>query len=214
MRLVIISDTHGRHSELGRLSGDILIHCGDFEDMFQRNGDVLGNVDRWFAKQHFEHIICIGGNHDRTLEYCGAKRAQPFRNATYLQDEEFSFRGRRFYGAPWVPDLPNHAFYAGDAALRAAWAAIPPDVDVLVSHTPPAGILDVSSRGRALGCRHLTDRLAQVRPALHCFGHVHASAGQRVIGETTYVNASSVDSSMTIAHAPVVIDLPEKGACA
>jgi len=29
MKIVVVSDTHGRHDELGLLSGDVLIHCGD-----------------------------------------------------------------------------------------------------------------------------------------------------------------------------------------
>ena len=31
MRLVVISDTHGDHEQLGVLDGDVLVHCGDAE---------------------------------------------------------------------------------------------------------------------------------------------------------------------------------------
>ena len=41
MRLVIISDTHTMHEELGSLSGDVLIHCGDFCDGFHVHEDDL-----------------------------------------------------------------------------------------------------------------------------------------------------------------------------
>lgn len=30
LRVVIVSDTHGKHEELNLPKGDILIHCGDF----------------------------------------------------------------------------------------------------------------------------------------------------------------------------------------
>jgi hypothetical protein len=43
MKLVIISDSHGRHEDLGTLHGDLLIHCGDSGNGFIRRGD---DVDR------------------------------------------------------------------------------------------------------------------------------------------------------------------------
>lgn len=91
------------------------------------------------------------------------------------------------------------------------WPRIPDDVDVLITHAPPAGLLDVSSTGLKLGCEHLAKRLAGLAPRLHCFGHahVHASAGNRSSGGTTYVNASSVDSTFQIAHPPFVFELPD-----
>jgi len=95
-------------------------------------------------------------------------------------------------------------------ALGEAWLRIPDDVDVLITHTPPAGVLDVSSRGAALGCKHLAKRLKKLKPTLHCFGHVHASAGSRVHGGITYVNATSVNSSFEIAVPPFEFDLLDK----
>ncbi|WP_415921681.1 metallophosphatase domain-containing protein [Tateyamaria sp. SN6-1] len=208
MKIVVISDTHGDHAALGPLSGDVLIHCGDVEHLFRRDPQALSRMDAWFGQQDFAHILCIGGNHDLTLEAHVGAGTDPFRNATFLHDSAAVIDGVTFHGAPWVPQLRDHAFFADDDALRAAWAAIPAQVDVLITHTPPAGILDVSSRGLALGCPHLARRVMAVRPALHCFGHVHAGAGRRDVRGTTYVNASSVDSGFRIARPPVVIDFP------
>lgn len=216
MKIVVISDTHGGHEALGVLSGDVLIHCGDFEHLFALDARALAAVDAWFGKQRFEHILCIGGNHDLDLERRvggGSEPSErPFRNAQYLQDSGFVYRGVRFHGAPWVPMLDGHAFFADDRALAAAWSRIPNDVDVLITHTPPAGILDESSTGLKLGCRHLSERLAALSPRLHCFGHVHASAGHRTIGGTTYVNASSVNSAFKVVHPPFTIELPDGNA--
>lgn len=213
MKIVIVSDTHGGHEALDVMSGDILIHCGDFEDLFTGDEQALASVDAWFGQQQFEHILCIGGNHDLDLERRvgdSGSAASPFQNAQYLHDSGFVYRGVRFHGAPWVPMLDGHAFFADDRALAAAWARIPDDVDVLITHTPPAGILDVSSTGLKLGCRHLADRLAALSPRLHCFGHVHASAGHRTIGGTTYVNAASVNSAFEVVHPPFTIELPDR----
>lgn len=200
MKLVIISDTHGRHENLGILRGDILIHCGDFEQLFEQDNQAIRKIDAWFGRQEFKHILCIGGNHDLTLEKLVQTKKQPFENAIYLQDTEFVYEGVKFYGAPWVPDLSNHAFYANDLALDQAWAKVPRDVDVLVTHTPPANILDVSSKGQRLGCASLSRRLQALNPGVHCFGHVHASAGTCVKRGTRYVNASYQPSTSAFEY--------------
>jgi len=211
MKIVIISDTHGGHEELGPLCGDVLIHCGDVENLFKSDDRAIEKIDDWFGRQQFDHILCIGGNHDLALENRVDEGAQPFQNAVFLHETELVINGVKFYGSSWVPDLRNHAFYADELALEEAWSNIPDDVDVLITHTPPAGVLDVSSRGDALGCRRLSRRLKKLKPVLHCFGHVHASAGSRVSGTTTYVNASSVNSSFEIAVAPYEFAFPSKG---
>ena len=177
MKIVVISDTHGEHEKLGRLAGDVLIHCGDFESIFSRNSVSVYQIDEWFGRQQFERIYCIGGNHDFRLVQEVAEGRVPFRNAIWLHERSDVFRGVTFYGASWVPMLHGFAFFADDEFLERAWSRIPEDVDVLITHTPPLGILDVSSRGKSLGCRYLADRLKDLSPTLHCFGHVHRSRG-------------------------------------
>ncbi len=210
MNIVVISDTHGRHEELGRLAGDVLIHCGDFESIFSRNSVSVYQIDDWFGRQSFERIYCIGGNHDFRLVQEVAEGRAPFRNAIWLHERSDVFRGVTFYGASWVPMLHGFAFFADDEFLERAWSRIPEDVDVLITHTPPLGVLDVSSRGKSLGCRFLAERLKDLSPALHCFGHVHNSRGATTIGATTFMNATSVASNFQIAHAPFVFELPDR----
>ncbi|MEM0923379.1 MAG: metallophosphoesterase [Pseudomonadota bacterium] len=203
----MISDTHGGHEDLGILEGDVLIHCGDLEGPRSSGGEAFRDIDNWFGRQRFEVILCIGGNHDFDLEWHFKFDDQPFENAIWLHERSVTLKGLTFYGASWVPDLSRWAFFADDPALRAAWARIPSDVDVLVTHTPPAGVLDVSSAGRVLGCAQLARRLDHLSPQLHCFGHVHASSGSLTRAATTFANASSVNSQLEIARKPVVIDL-------
>jgi hypothetical protein len=88
------------------------------------------------------------------------------------------YLGVKFYGAPWVPELRGQAFYKDDVDLGLAWAQIPTDLDVLNTHTPPSGVLDVSSRGLKLGCEHLSAELKkglQYSTALAMFMQVLAS---------------------------------------
>jgi Icc-related predicted phosphoesterase len=207
MRIVIISDTHTQHEKLGRLSGDVLIHCGDSANGFKRSPDAVRKLDDWFGQQDFDRILCTGGNHDVEMEDLSGAGTPVLRNAEFLQDRSLHHRGVHFYGAPWTPELAGWAFYLPACEMRDKWALIPTQVDVLITHTPPAGILDRNRSGRSCGCPDLAERLLDLRPQLHCFGHVHASAGTVEINATTYVNASMVNSQYQIAHRPYEFDL-------
>ena len=207
MKIVVVSDTHDQHEALGVLQGDLLIHCGDVGMGDGPSGREIERLDAWFARQRFGAIVCIGGNHDFELQEQVAQGRTVFRHAHYLQDQTHVFQGLKLYGSPWVPELADWAFHAGPAVLRRRWNAIPDDTDILVTHTPPRGLLDRNSSGRACGCPLLRQRLRSLRLRLHCFGHIHASTGMKLHEGTWYVNAAVVDRSYRVARAPCEIDL-------
>jgi Icc-related predicted phosphoesterase len=62
------------------------------------------------------------------------------------------------------------------AEIAEKWALIPADVQVLITHGPPHGILDVVARPRRkhAGCEAMRDRIAELPDLrLHAFGHIH-----------------------------------------
>jgi Icc-related predicted phosphoesterase len=207
LRIVLISDTHGKHEELGTLSGDVLIHCGDFCDGFNNDGAHLASIDDWFLRQEFDQIYCVGGNHDFAAQERHANGIPVFENAIFLQDQKHVFGGITFYGTPWLPDLSGWAYYLPENKRRGKWSLIPNDVNILITHTPPFGILDSPRAGGNVGCSYLRSRVREIAPKLHCFGHVHASAGRLVEEKTTFVNASVIDSNYVVRHKPKVIDV-------
>ena len=91
-----------------------------------------------------------------------------------------------------------------------------PDVDVLLTHTPPAGHLDRAWRAGSVGCADLEACIERVRPQLCVFGHIHEChgleerewGGQGARDTTLFVNAASVDVSCSPVHTPIVVDLP------
>jgi len=207
MRLTIISDTHGEQDKLGRLSGDVLIHCGDMFNMFNQSDDDFDRMDAWFGEHDFDLILCTGGNHDFELQKRSSYVDSPFKNAVYLEGSSHVHKGITFFGAPWMPDLFGQAFFTKGQELSKKWSDIPDNVDVLITHTPPAGILDVSSRGRTLGCQHLLAAVERTQPTIHCFGHVHASSGVHKNHKTTFVNAALVDSQYKLSRQAYEIEL-------
>lgn len=224
MRLVLISDTHGRHASLTLPAGDVLIHAGDFS----RDGglaDVRGFFT-WMEAQPFAHKILVAGNHDAVFDkwHDGAvmllKEIAP--SVTYLQDSGVTIDGVRFWGSPVQPEFFNWFFNRKRGAeIKRHWDLIPDNTDVMISHGPLFGYLDKSNNwdhatGKKfddhLGCEDLRDAILRVRPKLHCFGHIHGGYGKSSIihddgDKTQLVNASIMDETYNPVNSPVEICL-------
>ena len=57
-------------------------------------------------------------------------------------------------------------------------SSIPDGVDIVMTHGPPRGILDlIPSKGEHAGCEALLRAMQRVRPLMHCFGHIHEGYG-------------------------------------
>lgn len=65
--------------------------------------------------------------------------------------------------------------------------------DVLVTHEPPAGTLDVAYSGQHIGTRAVLDLVMQLRPRVLTCGHVHEAAGIERLGETLVINCTMGD---------------------
>lgn len=208
MKLVVISDTHGYHDHLtGKLpAGDVLIHCGDVSHRSDEQSVV--NFAGWFDQQPFDHKICIAGNHDKFMS------SKWFSNSIYLQDSECEIDGVRFWGSPWTPTFFDW-YWMKDRGEEIAkvWHKIPDDVDVLITHGPPAGLGMLGAAGRHdsgpvdVGCENLRWKVDQVKPKVHCFGHIHEGYGITQIDETVFVNASYQHSKFR----PVELTLGPQG---
>ncbi len=207
MTIVFISDTHGQHRALDIPEGDIIIHCGDFCHYGSVN-DFL-DFNEWYSLLPFKHKILIAGNHDFICQ----EQPEDFKrilkeNITYLNDSGIEIEGVKFWGSPVQPDLVGWAFgKPRGKEMQEHWDLIPSDTDVLITHTPPKGILDRSGSGRVLGCGNLFDSVKKIEPRINAFGHVHASYGKFKTGNTLFINASNMRSGAGLVNSPVTIDL-------
>lgn len=122
---------------------------------------------------------------------------------TYLTEGMYTFslsNGATFtvYASPWQPVFYDWAFnypltedrwnpphlVRGAGVVPAKDARPIPagaEVDVVITHGPPRGHLDMTVSGIEAGCPHLLRMLERVRPRLHCFGHIHEAWGAEVI---------------------------------
>lgn len=51
------------------------------------------------------------------------------------------------------------------------------EVDIIVTHGPPMGILDKTNHDMVVGCENLFNAVSRCRPRLHAFGHIHEAWG-------------------------------------
>ena len=192
MRFVAISDTHGYHDRVQIPDGDVLLHSGDCT-----NGGRLQELEdfnRFLERLPHTHKIVIAGNHDFCLERQPDAATPLLTAATYLFDSSIEIEGVKIYGSPWQPEFFDWAFnLPRGPVLARKWAEIPADTDILMTHGPPFGILDMTTRGEAVGCADLLERLGQLSVKVHLFGHIHEAYGEVVDGATRYLNASAFD---------------------
>ena len=92
--------------------------------------------------------------------------------------------------------------------MEQKWSWIPNPIDILVTHGPAFGHLDVSGYGgNPVGCELLRERIDKIQPLIHSFGHIHGSAGYKFDGNTHYFNASILDERYEYRNKPMTIDL-------
>jgi len=208
LKIVIIADTHNKHHELTLPPGDILIHAGDVS----MNGEVseILNFLNWFSVQDFSNKIFIAGNHDfffeREIEDTIQKIIPP--GIIYLNDSGTTIKGIKIWGSPITPWFFNWAFnrLRGDQISR-HWELIPKNTDIIVTHGPVFRKLDVNKEGQHAGCKDLFLKLQQINPRFHICGHIHESYGMIKEFETTFINASVVNSNYELMNHPIIIDL-------
>lgn len=192
MRLIVISDTHGLHHRIdGPPDGDVLVHAGDFMNSGYDVQDIL-SFNRWLGDQPFKHRLVCGGNHDRYFEAAPHQARALLNNATYLENSGVMIDNVTIWGSPYTPAFLNWAFmYSRGTSAQRYWNLIPYNLDVLITHGPPFGILDQTAPGEAhLGCEELLDAIEEKKPRVHLFGHIHGGAGTFQNETTRFVNAA------------------------
>jgi Icc-related predicted phosphoesterase len=178
---------------------DIFIHAGDIT----KHGTEAEVQDflLWMSELPCQYKIFIAGNHD-LYDKTQAEIQQILPPDTfYLCDSGVEIEGIKFWGSPVTVLFHNHWAFSCTRGeeMRAHWAKIPADTDVLITHSPPFNILDLEKSGEHIGCRNLLQTVQAVKPCYHLFGHVHESYGIEQQGETTFINGSALNENHKIA---------------
>lgn len=214
MRIVCVSDTHNCNEAIAVPDGDLIIHAGD-ATVNGTEAEVDAFID-WFSNLPHERKIFVAGNHDWLFERDElASKKLLSRGVIYLEDSVTKVKGLKVYGSPWQPRFFDWAFNLnrGDE-LAEKWKLIPDDIDILITHGPPMGILDEVPRQWGIentGCEELKRRVAEIaehgRLKLHVFGHIHCGYGTHEEFGMKFVNASTCDEDYRPTQLPIVVDL-------
>jgi Icc-related predicted phosphoesterase len=215
MKVICLADLHGTHNEIDLPEGDLLIIAGDL--------CVFGNVIHlatfivWLATvtpMYKYGAIVIAGNHDTGLDpdmspqyyMHNQEMLKAIPNVNYLNNSSTTINGFVIYGSPITPTYGNWAFTRDRGLpIKKYWDLIPNHVDILVTHGPPKGILDLN-----LGCEQLLDAVERVKPSLHIFGHIHPPYGIKTVSETTFINAAQCNiqgNKYVLVNKPIVLEI-------
>lgn len=207
MKIVTISDVH--------LHRPVIPDC----DLLIDAGDWTGKGDYQSVKKHFEwleelsakEIVTIPGNHELVMEQHLPRFRDELKNfrAKLLINESVEVNGLKIYGSPVTPTFMNWAWNVerGDA-IQTYWDAIPKDVDVLITHGPPYGILDITSYPNGVpkqrvGCYNLAETIKTLpNLKLHVFGHIHGCHGIYEKDGIVFANSAICDENYVPSNKP------------
>ena len=200
MKILAISDTHGRHDQLDLPEADILIHAGDVS-MMGRDKE-LDSFGKWLESQknNYKYRVLVAGNHDFMFEK-DEKKALSFldKEVIYLDNSVVTLEGFKFYGSPQSVMFNNWAFMQYEADLAKTYSFIPQDTDVLITHGPALGILDMTLEGKNVGSIALYNRIKELKKLkVHICGHIHEHYGFDKIDDVEFYNVSCLDRYYTM----------------
>jgi Icc-related predicted phosphoesterase len=219
MKIVAISDTHCKWNKLVIPECDILISAGDYS--FLGEPHVVKNFHKWLNKQPAKHKISVQGNHEKQVESNFAFSKQIAEEAClgvhFIDEGLVEVEGLKIWCTAITPFFRNWAWnrYSGED-IQKHWDRIPEGIDILVSHGPPFGILDGVERFNGkmcefeiehCGCPQLLNKVLEIKPRYHIYGHIHEGHGTCSRDGITFVNASICDGQYRPVHDITIVEI-------
>ena len=210
MRILHISDTHCLHAHIPVPDVDMIIHSGDcsnIQEPHRNANEVLAFLD-WYAHLNVKYKVFVAGNHDTSIwkrlvtpEYIRDLGIIYLENNTYAIEhgvDVFSL-----WGSPITPTFSKGwAWNMSRNKIQNVWRTIPDNADIIITHGPPKGILDISTNREGdlefCGCKSLYNRIKEVDPILCCFGHIHDSGECRNSGLTILSGSDTIYSNGSV----------------
>lgn len=223
MKIWFLSDTHCEHQGLEVPEADAVIHCGD-ESMHGNawmNEPEARRFFEWYSALEIPTKIFVPGNHSTAIEQ-GLIRGSDYPEVTFLIHQAMEWNGLKIFGSPWTPMFFDWAYMKARSELDMVWQSIPDDIDILITHGPPKGIMDMTADmhtrepvhvGSKSLMRHVEER---IKPRIHAFGHIHdergiSNFGTIIRGGTQFINCACCDLSCRLVHNGFVVEISPLG---
>jgi len=191
MKVACLSDTHTHHELVTVPECDMVIHAGDFT--YRGDFKEVKDFIDWYGNLPAKHKILVCGNHEviiskrpRVLDlWCMEK------GITLLKNQHVVIAGYKIFGSPYSVEFGNWVYGEPEDRLKRIWDMIHDDTDILVTHGPPWGVLDVNRDGINCGSTTLSEKLYNLNKLkLYVTGHIHESRGTTQIEQIQVVNAA------------------------
>lgn len=187
MKVLAFSDLHlarARSAALVEASAeaDLVIGAGDFCNTRMGLDEGMAMLDGIAAP-----FVTVPGNNESVEELRAA--APP--GVHVLHGEALEIAGISLFGLGYgVPVTPFGSWSCDLAEDEAAdMLSACAHADLLVTHSPPKGIADVTGTGHSVGSTAIRAAIERIAPRLALCGHVHESWGKEgMIGATRVVN--------------------------
>lgn len=187
MRILAFSDLHmarARATALVAASGeaDLVIGAGDFCN----HRDGLDLVREMLAGLQAP-MLAVPGNAESEAELRAAQLPQ----TTVLHGSGTEVDGIRFFGLGYGVPVTPFGDWSCDLSEEGAASMLDrcTGADVLITHSPPKGLGDLTSAGISVGSTAIASAIDRLQPQLAVCGHIHDSWGARgQIGQTQVAN--------------------------
>lgn len=203
-----ISDTHSFHGLLKVPNDiDVILHSGDasnYKDPYKNEQEMLDFIE-WYGSLDTAFKIYVAGNHDTSVEkkFITRKTFED-KGIIYLENESVEILGINIFGSPITPTFGQWSFMKSRNKMHQIWDNIPPDTNIIVTHGPPKGKLDLSidhyGNLEFCGCNNLRKRVLELQNLqLITYGHIHNCEGiinagiiKESVNDIIYSNGSVV----------------------
>lgn len=190
MKLLVFSDLHcspehARSLEYQAAEVEVVVGAGDFSNM-GRGLEVIAGLLQRIARP----AVLVAGNGENVDQLRAACAGCP--GAVVLHGTAATIDGVPFYGVGGAIPVTPFGSWSWDFSEdegRDLLAGCPSGA-VLVVHSPPRGVLDLTSRGLSVGSEAVRETILARQPRLAVCGHVHESCGRwEMLGATPVINA-------------------------
>ncbi len=187
MKILAFSDLHLARSRAAALveasaGADLVIGAGDFCNGREGLGQAMEMLEKITAP-----MVVVPGNAESAEEL----RSAALPSMTVLHGNSCEIGGLDIVGLGGGVPITPFGSWSWDLSEAEATALLDGNLraDVLVTHSPPKGLGDVTSAGLSVGSTAIRAAIERLQPQLAFCGHIHDSWGARGrIGTTRVAN--------------------------
>lgn len=190
MKLLLFSDVHCNEKQCESLVDksqdvDVVVGAGDFAN-FRKGLDLTTAI----LKQIRKPTLLVPGNSESYEEL--KAECKDWQEATVLHGRGCRINNIDFYGVGGgIPVTPfgDWSYDFNEQTAKAFLSGCPAGA-VLITHSPPHGVLDRAWYGKHLGSTSIRETVLEKKPVLVVCGHIHECSGRKTkLGSSVVINA-------------------------